>query len=508
MSLAYKLYKIGQSLQKKDIETMVRVDQSKDANFIVINFDRAFNHTIHKNAIAMDRCFFTQKIGGSGEGIYYLYPNIYFEKDVPLKRAKGKIKGKYKLLVNTLNNASIYVGGQNAQILKDIALAFEDELLLGDLESSFEKADYFMIVTYEGKTIFELMPEIWEYYYHNPCSPHNVLTTGTDAMTGEQDEEIGFNPNVKIFTMDNYHDSLKQRMPKHLPLSQESARAIRFGWQFVYENLLYRYNGLQYIIIPSLVIGNSTKLRETLMRLKKSKETERRNIDKLREAEEKIKKDLEKLKKQTKKKKIKPLKSEASEIAGQEQELKTIQAQINEGMIETLNTETETIQHYLPTLTLDIFFITFSPTDKSFSIQGSIEELLPSTIAKVSRDMHESRISDKVALKGLDYEKLYLQDYFNREELSLTLQSLETKKKHIHTVYQERIQLAKLLLEPTSISYESLYSRFMHHREYDYKGEKRITPQGTKEWIEHSDWYVPNEQKVLDFLKRHNKLRR
>lgn len=507
MSLAYKLFKVGQSLEKDDIEAMVRVDQSKDGNFIVIDFDKAFDHTVHQNAIAMDRCFFTQKIGGSGEGIYYLYPNIYFEKDVPLKRVKGKMKGKYKLLVNTLNNASSYVNGKKAQLLQDIALAFENVSLLDDLESSFEKADYFMIVTYEGKTIYELMPEIWEYYYYNPCTPHNILSAGTDAMTGKYHEQIGFNPNVKIFTMDNYHDTLKQRMPKHLPLSQESARAIRFGWQVVYENLLYRYNGLQYIIIPSLVMDNSTKLRETLIRLRESKEAERRNIDRLREAEDKIKKDLEKLKKQTKKKKIKSSKSEVSEIAGQEQELKTIQAQINEGMIETLNTETETIQNYLPTLTLDIFFITFSPTDKSFSIQGSIEEFSPSTIAKVSRDMHESKISDKVALKGLDSEKLYLQDYFNREELSLTLQSLETKKKHINTVYQERIQLAKLLLEPTSIAYESLYSRFMHHREYDYKGEKRITPQGTKEWIEHSDWYVPNEQKVLDFLKRHNKLR-
>lgn len=504
MSLAYKLYCVGNALTEEDVLSMVRVHHEKDANFIVIDFDENFQYAIKQHAIAPERCFYTQKTGGSGEGIYYLYPNIFFEKDTPCKHEKGKFKGKYKLLVNTLNNASTCVSGKHAQILQNMALAFDDEGLFEKL-SLFEKADYFMIATYQGKTIYELMPEIWEHYYRNPCTPHNTLETGLDAMTGKEHKQIGFNPNVKIFTMDNYHDSLKHRMLKNLPFSQESARAIRFGWQFIYENLLYRYNGLHYIIIPSLVVENGKNLRDALMLLKESKENERKRINALKEAEDKIKKTLEGFNKRKNKKPIKSLLSVDREA--EERELQEIQVQLNAGMVETFSIETKAVQNHV-TLTLDIFFITFSPTDKSFSIQGSIEEILPSTIAKISRDMDESKISDKVALKGLESGVLYLRDYFNRDELRLTLQSLDSKKKHINTVYQERIGLAKLLLEPITISHEALYNRFMYHREYDYEGKKRITDKGTKEWIEHSEWYAPKEQRVLDFLKRHNKLRR
>jgi len=514
MSFASKLYDIGKSLTKSDVQSMVKLEPKTDANFIIINFslDNKNNFkkfSIHNNAIASDKCFFTQKVGGSGSGIYYLYPNITFEKDVPVKITKGKVSGKYKLIINTFSNMLSLVNNGSIPILKNVSNALETPELIEQLQE-YKKSDYFMIITINGKTLYELMPEIWDNYYIQPCIAHNKLEPGLDAMSGTWHESIGFNPNVKIFTMDNYHDSLKFRMPKHLPLSQESARHIRFGWQFIYENLLYRYNGLQYIILPSLAIVQSEKLRSVLMHLKETKERNRKALGKLKDAEAKITKELEQIKK-TKIKKLKSTFKKTSEPITQdkkkEQALKELQQALASGTIEELNRQTETIQNYLPTLTLDILFITFSPTDKSFSIQGTIEEILPSAIGKLVEDMHSSDISDKVTLKGFEQGITYLQDYFNREELSLILQGPDTKKKHIGTVYKERIHLAKLLLEPAKTSRDAIYEHFMYHREYDYGGKKRVNDKGIRDWIENSSRYVVHEDKIMQFLEKNNKLR-
>ena len=76
MSFAYKLWKIGRTLTEDEILDSIcdkaEIEDVGDLQFINIDF-QVLNNEIHdisysKNAISVEKLFFTKKIGGAGEG--------------------------------------------------------------------------------------------------------------------------------------------------------------------------------------------------------------------------------------------------------------------------------------------------------------------------------------------------------------------------------------------------------------------------------------------------------
>jgi CRISPR-associated protein Csh1 len=84
MSLAYKLWKIGNALDEDDIKIAIKdeaeFEESKEPTYLNINFkienDDITEIEFSDNAISYEKLFFSKKIGGSGGGMYYLYPNL------------------------------------------------------------------------------------------------------------------------------------------------------------------------------------------------------------------------------------------------------------------------------------------------------------------------------------------------------------------------------------------------------------------------------------------------
>lgn len=121
---------------------------------------------------------------------------------------------------------------------------------------------------------------------------------GYDALTNTEGE-IGYKPDIKVFSYDNYHDSLKYRIDDNLPLSLESAKKIKFAWMYILENLVFYYKGLEYIILPNLLNDNNVMLKKIIDRLRRANNktnSKVSSIKKLEAQEKKLINDLKKFK--------------------------------------------------------------------------------------------------------------------------------------------------------------------------------------------------------------------
>jgi len=226
MSLANKLYKIGQQVKKDDIKEIIEVIEFKDiGSYATLQIDfKKDKVTVNKKAINdPSRTMFTKKIGGTSNS-YYLYPQK--EKD---------LYKKFRAVAYTFENSvMVYANDENqklAQPIWDYIREYkEDSLGLKE----FESGNYFLIITIDGKTLYELMPEIWDNYYENFVDAHiskKIKKVNTAQLKEEIDfithkkELCGYNPNVKFFTMDNYNDAFKPQIIEKLPMSKETAIA-------------------------------------------------------------------------------------------------------------------------------------------------------------------------------------------------------------------------------------------------------------------------------------------
>ena len=144
MSLANKLYKIGQQVSKDDIKEIIEVREFKDiGSYTTLQIDfKKDKVTLNKKAINdFSRTMFTKKIGGSGDGIFYLYPN--FEYQITEKNIKEG-KNLYKKFITQVfktfeNSVMVYANDENqklAQPIWDYIREYkEDSLGLKEFES-------------------------------------------------------------------------------------------------------------------------------------------------------------------------------------------------------------------------------------------------------------------------------------------------------------------------------------------------------------------------------------
>lgn len=462
MGLVHKLYNVGSLLSDDSIMAMIKSSNFKDSDHktLVVDFKIENGKLIGPPKISPSsldniKTFFTKKIGGTSNS-YYLYPNFEYQGEKDLYK-------KFKAISHTLqNSAMIYANDDNKRIA---ALVFEyiknyenDELEL----KNFKQDDYFLVLLINGKSFYELMPEVLQNYLDEFVRPHiknnknePLLKELADVVTKEK-IACGYNPDIKFFTMDNYDDSYGIQQINKLPMSLESAKTIKKGWMFAINNLKFYYKGLEYIIIPSMANFDAEIFKGLISFLKNAK-----NMQEESEREESF---MRRLRKQ--------------------------------------------IENYdqINSFTLDILFAEVDQTNLSVKIFSTLEDVLPSRIAKVVKLMQERHITDsskQIQDTDDDIKFTYLKDYFGILEkyaVATRVKGLDNK------IMQEKIFLAKLLLGYAKIKYIELLKRFEHFREFDAQNKKKIKD-GVKNWIAFSENIVENENKILGFLQEINAIR-
>ncbi|MDY0017340.1 MAG: TM1802 family CRISPR-associated protein [Candidatus Delongbacteria bacterium] len=555
MSLAYKLWKIGGVLTEDDIKLSIKEEPTfKDGIepvYMNIDFsfkvDKIISIGIKKEAISKDKFFFSKKIGGTSNA-FYLYPNITVLEDKPIE--------KITLLYNSLEYCTKYFCEDNSRKKIDSILdeiqdirahskmivcqyeieqnkekllnfngeikeqvkieklikKYEEELeeiiskrknkvwndlLLRALSEivKFQKANYIIWLSIDGRTFYEDMPEVWTNWYKNPVEFDN-LKDGYDIFTNEK-SKIGYKTEVKVFSYDQYHDSLNFRLNENLPLSLSSARQIKFAWIYIMENLVFYYKGLEYIIIPHLLTDDNSIFKlviERLVQAKQKTDSKKTILEKLKAEEKNLINKIEKLKKKN------------SEYSKEEIELRDVSQDIeikDIGLIQELNEQVLSLEEHLNSVTLDYLFTSINRTNLSFEIKGTIEDVIPSKITDLVNQMRKNKINDLVKLGTKHIEETYLQDYFNRNELYFAVN--KSSKNNENSIFTERLHLAKLFLSDTKIKRNDLLKRFEFNRLYDYDHKKRIK-KGIAEWIEYSSNFIKKENNIIEFLTKLNKI--
>ncbi len=555
MSLAYKLWKIGSVLEEKDIKDAIKesteIQEGKEPDYVNIDFQ--FENMILKNvelsdyAISKENMFFTKKIGGSGSGIYYLFPNLNIQNET--------LEKKFYQLIQTINNInnSHFANGSNKrnvdQIIRkyeEVELHLEEEALKHTLEVKGNKKDekklekirkkisdnditidstgqrlidifkviiryrkwnYWFWFSINGKSFCKLMPEIWDNWYQYPAirDENAKKKEDYDSFTNEI-TEIGYRPEIKVFSYDNYHENLKFRINENLPLSLESAKHIKFGWIYILKNLVFHYKGFEYIIVPNFLSDNPEIYKSVLKRFtqaNKNNKNRRQSLTSFEDKEKKLNKEIE----QYDKKKSKQ-KNDIENLNLLKMQKQNILEKIKEsdpGFIEQINSEIDETGDLKNSITIDYLFVSLNRTDLSFEIKGSIEDVIPSQISKVVRSMSSNHVCELVTLKKRDQEKTYLQDFFNRNELYFALN--RSSQKHRNTVLKEKLYLIKLLLNDEKIKFDDLLSRFEKNREFNYENKKRLLKDGIKEWISFPDKFIKDENNIRKLLMDLDKIK-
>ena len=516
MSLAYKLWKIGKALKKEDIKNVIQtnpdtlVKPGDEPEYVNLNFkidtSGDVKLEIKRASISKKTMFFTKTIGGRGTGYYYLYPNLV----LPLSTGQS-LGSKLFLLVNTMKNSVLeFCGEDNSAMAQTVVDYFEtrkDDPAIVSLDE-IKGGVFWFWISINGQTLPELMPEVWDNWFARPAIRLKEAGPGYDIFSGKK-TTVGYRPEFKIFSYDQYHDSLNYRVKENLPLSLESAGKIKLAWIYILEKLVFYYKGLEYIIIPNLLMDDDESLRKILTRLAKANAVTKGKPEKLqalKKEEKKILKNLEGLRKRIKNKKESTTEIE-KEVQKQEQayadKVNTI-GQEDTGHITEFKNQTDALEDLKHAVTLDFIFTSIDRKNLSFEVKGSIEDIAPSRLSNVVDTMREKKINENIGFKSKARDETYLQDFFNRDELYFVTTSTQTHNGN--RILQERLHLSRLLLTDTTISLENLMKRFEFNREYDYAHKKRIN-NGVRDWINYSSTYVKQEETILSFFQTLNKIK-
>lgn len=517
MSLAEKLYRIGKVIgDKPTIESLIRREPDMSNDYLTV----AINFTLENNNIAFDdvvnktceNVFYSDKLGGSSSSIYYLYPNLIVHKETLIKVEKNKLKGKFSQFIATLENiiTNQYANKENELHLKAILEQIKDKKIIDKLKT-YQKGNYLYLITINNQSLYEVMPEIWDNWFYYPATPFTNMTPKTfyDYIT-TQEEEIGFNPDIGCYTVNNYNDKLKYRIIDNLPLSKESAKYIKFGWLYVIKNLLFYFDGMQFAILPSYAKQKDKEFKEIILKLKQANEQSENNrntLKNLANEESNVKKELNKLKKSRNKNEDK-IEQTNKNLDDTIRKKNLLSSKIANGLFTAFKNDIKNLE-FIQGLTVDFIFMEINKNE--VKIYGSLEEVLPSKILTIVNQMIQYNISDKITLANKNHEKTYLHDFFHRDELYYYVMNKRKNDpkdaSYRAKILSERFYLAKLLLDDTKISREDLYKRFNFNAEYDYEHKKRLNDKMIKVWMEYGVAINRDEKSILSLFDELNILK-
>ena len=533
-------------------------------DFQVLN-NEIQNISYNKNAINREKLFFTKKIGGTSNS-YYLYPNLNIQSGLPKEKiqllvntlinsvaqfADKKNCAVTNLILAKISNINDYIKKtyleyleQNLVELKEKEKVEEDEKEIKKIKTKIkdikkritkakkeydklkeiknwdnmllilcrkivvmESGNYWIWLSINGETFYERMPEVWDNWYKKPAVVNDNKKIGYDVFTNKE-TEVGYKPEIKVFSYDQYHKSMEYRLNENLPLSLESARNIKFAWMYILNNLVFYYKGLEYIIIPNLISDDADLYKTVLNRFRqanKKSSSKKTILEQLNTFEKRLEKDIDKLKK--KEKLNKSNNENLNKLVQQSEETLSKIKELDTGMIREFDEQINEVGDIKNSITLDYIFTSINRTNLSFEIKGSIEDVIPSQVRNVVTEMAKPGhiISDLVKLGKRDRSETLLQDFFNREELFFVLN--RSQKNNGNKILQERLYLARLLLTDTKIEIDQLLQRFETNRLLWYDKKKRLTKDGISEWIEFSNNFTTNENNICNFFKRLGKIK-
>lgn len=513
MSLSNKLYEIGKTITDKSlIESLIRrfPDNAKDYETVTINFEikknKIINLDISKKTV--ENSFFSEKLGGSGSAIFYIYPALIVHDEKLIDASKKPPKGKFVQLKNTLENIinQGYANKPHESVLKLIFDSLESTNIIEKLKN-YSKGNYLYSVTLNGKSLYESMPEIWDNWFERPARVYTNLDTKQfyDATDGES-SEIGYNPEIGCYTVNNYNDKLKHRIIDNLPLSQKSAKYIKFGWLYAKNHLLFYFDGMQYLILPSFAKENHDELLEVLNKLRIANENSVSNRDSIRaiaNEEAQLQKEIKKLE-NLKKRDQETILKKNDDLKELQNTKSTLEEKVATGLFTDFGNEIHDLESIYG-VTLDFIFMQINKSE--VKIYGSLEEVLPSKVLSLVKAMKRYNIDDTLKIKDKDYTQTYLHDYFHRNELYFhILNSKRNDPKDIvyrPKILEERFFLAKLLLGGGTISRHELYKRFEFHSMFNYDHTKRLDQEQCHVWLSQNNGYelYQHENQMLSFLK-------
>lgn len=507
MSLANKLYNIGQAITEKEtIKSLIvrEPDSSRDYRTVAINF-KIKKSGIEYDDIVNNSCenmFFSEKLTSSSNPPIYLYPSLLIHNIDKKSTPYDKVTQLIASLENIINYN--YTDSKNEILLQFILEKITDKKIIDKLKT-YAKGDYLYLITINNKSLFEVMPEIWDNWFENPVSLYTKLETKQfyDFISQEK-SEIGYNPDIGCYSVNNYNDKLKYRIIDNMPLSKESARYIKFGWLYVKKNLLFYFDGMSFAIIPSYVKENQKEFKEILSKLKIANEQsqkKRNTLKTIANEESQVKKDLDKLEKR---KKIDKLKIQDKKEELEEKKKSKLSLKIADGLFTNFRDDIKDLE-FFQGLTVDFIFIELNKNE--VKIYGSIEEVIPSGVSKIVEKMKEYSIDDTLLIGNKDNIQTYLHDFFHRNELyfyKMNKRKNDPKDPSYRPkILEERFYLAKLLLTHSQISRADLHKRFEFNTEYDYEHKKRVDSKGIKSWF-FKDSGLKNyqdEQNILSFFE-------
>lgn len=522
MSLAYKLWKIGKALKKEDIKKVVQtnpdtlVKAGDEPEYVNLDFQiddsGDVELEIRHDSVSKREMFFTKTLGGRGEGYYYLYPNLVLKLT-----DTQSLASKLFLLINTMKNSVLEFSGEEKKFLAQAVVDFFEERKedpsLAPLEE-IKGGIFWFWISINGQTLPTLMPEVWDNWFDRPAIRLKKAGPGYDVFTGKE-TIVGYRPEFKIFSYNEYHDSLKHRVMDNLPLSLESAGKMKLAWIYILEKLVFYYKGLEYIILPNLIMDDDESLKIIIDRLAKANDMTKGKQEKLKTLRNEEKEVIEKLGKLRKRIKSKNKPDQEIEKEVQKQERKyadkvQVIDQEDTGHITEFKNQADSLQELKHAVTLDFIFTKLDPKTGSFEVKGSIEDVVPSRLTRIVKTMQAKKIDERINRWASKMEgKTYLQDFFNRDELYYATKNTQQNYKN-HTgknrSLQERVHLSRLLLTDTAISLENLMKRFEFNREYDYAHKKRIN-NGVRDWVNYPSTYRQQEETVLSFFQTLNKIK-
>jgi len=509
MSLAYKLYNIGKAIaDKQTIKALIarEADSSTDYQTVAIDFitkkDKVIFSEINNNYCK--NVFYTEKLTNSSNPPVYLYPSLLIHNVDKKSTPYNKIVQLKASLENIINYH--YANKKNEQILQSILDEISDKKIIDKLKA-YSKGDYLYLITINNKSLFEVMPEIWDNWFKSPAIPYKDSEPKIfyDFISSEE-MEVGYNPDIGCYTVNNYNDKLKHRIIDNMPLSKESARYIKFGWLYLKKNLLFYFDGMSFAVIPSYVKENEKEFKEILSKLKMANEQshqKRNTLKVLANEEEDIKKALTKFEK-SKKKDEEKIKETKEELEEKRKVKSKLTSKIADGLFTNFRDDIKDLE-FIQGLTVDIIFMELNKNE--VKIYGSIEDVLPSRISKVVEKMREYNIDDSILIGNKDNRQTYLHEFFHRDELyfyKMNKRKNDPKDPSYRSkILEERFYLIKLLLTNSQISRADLYKRFEFNTEYDYEHKKRVDSKGMKSWFYKDNGLkiYQDEQNILSFFE-------
>ncbi len=208
---------------------------------------------------------------GVGANSGNLFPNMPFQTKDVKKEFDKFVRGILKANKNLLS----YFGEEEIQknkILKALSAMntsfFADEKKREEIQSlsKYEKSKgekgkfttYFALA-YEGKPISAYFKEI----YTEHLNKSDVKTVyGYDIVTNQ--EGVGGDANLAFCSVDNLPPKLKSIKSKLLPLSSNSAKRVKIGFDVMDKMLSHNFYGLKMAIMPTILSDDESIYKQVL----------------------------------------------------------------------------------------------------------------------------------------------------------------------------------------------------------------------------------------------------